>query len=227
MNRQQHPQIARLAAAALPVLALALASSAYAAPQQEAAPVSSPAAAASIDRPDHPLARKLAREAANTLPAPMRDMLSAQNAYRARSDLPPFAWSFELEEQADLLVERISGRTCSAWAADALTAEEGASFYWAPAVRGIGGSATPQDLSARFVASEWEQGARDYSSADGVCMRDTRTCGAYASMMAPDARFIGCDYLVCSTAAQVWVCQYGGLPGTDAQANADAAAPPG
>ncbi len=155
----------------------------------------------------------------------MRDMLDAQNAYRANAGLPALAWSAELEGRADLLIERISERTCSAWAADALTAEEGASFYWAPAVRGIGGSSTPQDLSARFVASEWEQGVIDYSSADGVCMRETRSCGAYASMMAPASRVIGCDYLVCSTAAQVWVCLYGSLPKIDTQANGEAGTP--
>ena len=173
--------------------------------------VGSPAAAASIDRPDHPDAARLT--AANVAPpsGPMQEIYDSHNKHRALAGFEALIWSRQLAQEADGLVEQVADGNCSAWAANSYTEDQRAGFYWAPGVRGIGGSSAAQDLTARFVASEWhEEGARDYSYAEGACTRDTRSCRAYALLMDPSARRIGCDFTVCSNNAQVWICRFEG-----------------
>lgn len=178
---------------------------------QEQTVVRSPMAAAGIDRPDHPDAARLT--AANRLPTSpvMLELFTEQNRFRAEVGRPPLIWSPGLVDEASALVTEIDNRNCSAWAARMTTEGIHAGVYWAPSVRGIGGSSTAQDLSARYIASEWrEEGGATYSDADGMCMRETEACRAYAYIMSPLARQVGCDQTVCSNNAQVWICRFEG-----------------
>lgn len=184
----------------------------------------SPAVAAGIDRPDHPVARRFMREHPRTAPltGEMVEILEAQNRLRSFAGLDGMKWSDELSRASRDLVAVIAERGCSAWSVEmALREEKAASPYWASSVRGVDGSHTPQDISARFVVSEWELGRRDYSAADGMCMREDAACLSYANIMAPTSTRVGCNHRVCANGAQVWVCRYDGGELAELEAQAD------
>lgn len=140
----------------------------------------------------------------------MGEMFETQNSYRAVEGRKPLVWSQPLADDAKRMVGEISDSSCSAWAAGQATNNQLASYYWAPAVRGIGGSSTAQDLSARYVVSEIVDAGGDYVLSEGYCRRDTPACHAYAFMIHPATRRVGCDYTICNNNAQVWVCRYEG-----------------
>lgn len=137
-------------------------------------------------------------------------MIQTQNAYRTEAGRKPLIWSQPLADEAEKMVSEISESSCSAWGAGQVTSGRLASFYWAPAVRGIGGSSSAQDLSARYIVSEIVDAGGDYVLSEGYCSRDTPACRAYAFMIHPASRRVGCDYTICNSNAQVWVCRYEG-----------------
>lgn len=201
--------------ATIAILLVALTQSATANEPENGAATNQPSAL-EIDRPDHPLAQEMIRAAIKEGPRSkeMRAIFEAQNVYRERAGLPALSWSRDLQISSADLVAEISSRGCSAWSVESVLSEEDVARYWASWIRGVGGEAKPQDLSGRFVASEWELGGRDYSAADGLCMHDAmndnQACHAYAQMMGPKTKSVGCAYQVCASGAQVWICSYDG-----------------
>lgn len=140
-------------------------------------------------------------------PKSVAGMLSAQNAARARLNLPPLAWSADLTAAAESTAKSIAETACSRTHAERGGGASSSAVYWAPGVRGLDGRGRAQDLSASYVVTEWNAGRADYDPARGECRR-TGACEQYARMVAPSAREVGCSKAVCSSQAQVWACHY-------------------
>jgi pathogenesis-related protein 1 len=140
-------------------------------------------------------------------PKSVAGMLSAQNAARARLNLPPLAWSADLTAAAESTAKSIAETACSRAHAERAGGASSSAVYWAPGVRGLDGRGRAQDLSASYVVSEWIAGRADYDPVRGECRR-TGACEQYARMVEPPIREVGCAKAVCSSQAQVWACHY-------------------
>lgn len=154
------------------------------------------------------VAASAARTVPATEPADVAGMLAAHNQIRARLSLQPLAWSADLTDTARATARGASQGACSmASTADAVE-DLDVSLYWAASIRRLGGVGTAQDISASYVVSRWREGRSAYDDATGVCQDESSQCRAYARIVAPPNREIGCARLICPNQAQVWVCHY-------------------
>lgn len=154
------------------------------------------------------VAASAARTAPATEPADVAGMLAAQNQVRARLTLQPLMWSADLTDRARATARSASQGACTmASTADAVE-DLDASLFWAASVRRLGGVDAAQDISASYVVSRWREGRSAHDDATGACRGGTSQCRAYARIVAPANREVGCARLICPSQAQVWVCHY-------------------
>lgn len=149
-----------------------------------------------------------ARTAPATEPADVSGMLAAHNQARERLGLKPLSWSADLTDTARATARAATQGACTmASSANAVRGQD-VSLHWASALRRLGGVDAVQDLSASYVVSRWREGRSAYDAAGGSCQGGSAQCGAYARIVAPGNREIGCARLICPSQAQVWVCHY-------------------
>lgn len=86
--------------------------------------------------------------------------------------------------------------------------DQDVSLHWASSLRRLGGVDAVQDISAAYVVSRWREGRPAYDAASGACQAGSSQCAAYARIVAPDNRELGCARLICPSQAQIWTCQY-------------------
>jgi hypothetical protein len=139
-------------------------------------------------------------------PKNLTGMLAAQNDARKRVGLPALTWSADLASKAEATVRQAAGQ-CSSTAVEKLSKAADASTYWAAPSRRIDGEGSAQDIRPSYLVSQWKEGGPDYDFATGKC-RESGACEAYARMVAPAAKAVGCAKTTCNSQAQVWACLY-------------------
>lgn len=142
-------------------------------------------------------------------PAPLSGMLAAQNQIRDRLGLDPLSWSPELSVPAAATAEAAAKGACSMGSTERAVRGADVSLYWAAAIRRFGGEDAMQDISPSYVVSRWREGRSAYDADTRSCRGSSSECAAYARMVAPENREVGCARMRCPSHAQVWICQYG------------------
>lgn len=141
-------------------------------------------------------------------PADLSGMLAAQNQVRTRLGLAPLIWSASLSESSGALARTASAGACSMGSAEKTMRGKDASLHWASATRRFGGEDAVQDIPSSYVVSLWREGRKGYDAASAACRTKSPECAAYARMVAPANREVGCARVVCPSKSQVWVCEY-------------------
>ena len=148
------------------------------------------------------------RTAPATEPADVSGMLAAQNQVRARLGLQPLMWSADLTDTARATVRKASQGACNMASTANAVRDQDVSLHWASSLRRLGGVDAVQDISAAYVVSRWREGRQAHDAANGECKDGASHCLAYARMVAPKNREIGCARLICPSQAQIWACHY-------------------
>ncbi len=154
------------------------------------------------------VAAATARTAPATEPADVSGMLAAQNQVRTRLGLQPLLWSADLTDTARATVRTASQGACTMASTANAVRDQDVSLHWAPSIRRLGGADAAQDISAAYVVSLWREGRPAHEAANGECPRGSSQCLAYARIVAPKNREIGCARLICPNQAQIWACHY-------------------
>ncbi len=141
-------------------------------------------------------------------PADLSGMLAAQNQVRARLGLEPLAWSADLTDAARATARTAGEGACTMASTGRSVRGQDVSLYWASALRRLGGVDALQDISPGYVVSRWREGRAAYDAAGGKCPDGSAQCAAYARIVSPDNRAVGCAKLVCPSQAQIWACLY-------------------
>lgn len=141
-------------------------------------------------------------------PAELAGMLDAQNQIRVRLGLDPLVWSAALTEAAKDGARAASKGACTMSSTANAVRDQDVSLYWAAAIRRLGGAGAAQDIPAPYVVARWREGRAAFEAGDQSCRSGSSDCRAYARMVAPANREIGCARVLCPSQAQVWVCQY-------------------
>src|SRR5689334_20979215 len=115
-------------------------------------------------------------------PKSMNGMLAAHNDVRTRLNLAPLTWSGELMAQAEATVAAAADAGCSQSSALEAGAADGASMFWAPAIRRVDGAGIVQDLIPSYLVSRWRAGRADYDTARLEC-RKPGACEEYARIV--------------------------------------------
>lgn len=142
-----------------------------------------------------------------TEPSELRGVVEAHNTHRARLKLTPLAWSKPLADAAGEMRDQLVAADCGQGYRARREASAVANIYAAAPVVERGGGSWAQELTAKYVVSEWAAARFDYAPATGACAKPG-ACAAYARMITPETRAIGCAMSVCANKGQVWVCRY-------------------
>lgn len=142
-------------------------------------------------------------------PASLSGMLAAQNQVRTRLGLEALTWSADLSASAAATAASAAEGACSMGSTARAVRGEDASLYWAAAIRRFGGDDVAQDISNAYVVSRWNEGRSAYDPQALACRNTSTECAAYARMVAPAHREVGCAYMRCPSQAQLWICRYG------------------
>jgi hypothetical protein len=135
-------------------------------------------------------------------------MLGAQNQIRERLSLQPLLWSVDLTDTARATVRAASQGACTMASTANAVRDQEVSLHWAASLRRFGGVDSVQEISASYVVSRWREGRAAYDPASHSCQDGSPQCKAYARIVAPDNREIGCARLICPNQAQIWACHY-------------------
>lgn len=141
-------------------------------------------------------------------PKSLAGMLAAQNDARARLGLPSLTWSADLAAKAEATAKAAAAGLCTVSSAAKAGKAASASVYWSAAIRRLGGDASPQEIPASYVVSQWREGRNGYDLASGACRANGSSCEPYARMVAPKAKIVGCARAICPSQAQIWACHY-------------------
>jgi pathogenesis-related protein 1 len=149
-----------------------------------------------------------ARTTPDVEPASLAGMLAAQNQVRTRLGLQPLTWSAELSASAAVTAEDAAKGACSMGSTAKAVRGADVSLHWAAAIRRLGGEDAIQDISSSYVVSRWREGRSAYDADTRSCRSSSPECAAYARIVAPANREVGCARMRCPSHAQVWICQY-------------------
>lgn len=142
-------------------------------------------------------------------PASLSGMLAAQNQIRTRLGLEALTWSADLSAFAAETAEDAAEGACSMGSTARAIRGVDVSLHWASAIRRFGGDDAAQEISNSYVVSRWNEGRLAYDSGALACRNSSPECAAFARMVAPANREVGCAYIRCPSQAQLWVCRYG------------------
>ncbi len=141
-------------------------------------------------------------------PKGLTGMLAAQNDARARLGLPSLTWSAGLAAKAEATAKAAAAGLCTVSSAAKAGKAASASVYWSAAMRRLGGDASPQEIPASYVVSQWRDGRSGYDLVSGACRANGSSCEPYARMVAPETKVVGCARATCASQAQIWACHY-------------------
>lgn len=142
-------------------------------------------------------------------PADLSGMLAAQNQVRERLGLPKLAWSADLAHASRATAADAADGACSMASTGHAVRGKDVSIYWAAGLRRLGGEDTAQDISPSYVVAQWRAGQSTFDAATSACRNSSAECAAYSRIVAPSHREVGCARHLCSSQAQLWICEYG------------------
>lgn len=145
---------------------------------------------------------------ASVEPAGMRGMLAAQNDARSKAGAFPMTWSSELALKAAATAKAAAAGSCPVTSAEKAGKEKNASIFWAPGLRRLGPDLAVQDMSPAYLVSRWREGRVNYDNISRLCRSKGGDCEAYARMIAPKAKAVGCAKQICPNKTQIWACHY-------------------
>lgn len=145
---------------------------------------------------------------ASAEPAGMTGMLAAQNDTRKKMGAPGLTWSSELAAKATATAKAAAAGSCPVTAAEKVGKEKNASIFWAPGLRRLGPDLAVQEISPSYLVSRWREGRTNYDTISRQCRAKGSDCDAYARMIAPKAKTVGCARQICPNKTQIWVCHY-------------------
>lgn len=145
---------------------------------------------------------------ASVEPAGMRGMLAAQNDARKKMNVPALTWSSELAGKATATLKAAAVGSCPVTAAEKAGKDKNAGIFWAPGLRRLGPEIAVQDISPSYLVSRWREGRANYDTVSRQCRVKGSDCDAYARMIAPRAKTVGCAKQICSNKTQIWACHY-------------------
>ena len=145
---------------------------------------------------------------ASVEPVEMRGMLAAQNDARKKMGAPALSWSSELAVKATATLKAAAIGSCPITTAEKTGKEKNASIFWAPGLRRLGPEIAVQDISPSYLISRWREGRSNYDTISRECRVKGSDCQAYARMIAPRAKAVGCAKQICPNKTQIWACHY-------------------
>ena len=145
---------------------------------------------------------------ASAEPFEMRGMVAAQNDARKKMGLPALIWSSELAGKAAATTKAAAIGSCPVTTAEKAGKDKNASIFWAPGLRRLGPDLAVQDISPSYLVSRWREGRASYDAISRECRTKGGDCEAYARMIAPRAKAVGCARQICPNKTQIWACHY-------------------